>query len=155
MTIPDWTEAHNNATHWDEIADCLCDAGGWWHKNQYAPVSNVAWGTDRYTPRPVEPTTTAWNGTGQPPVGTECEAEDVDHGWILAIVMAHDNIDDVAVCKTFYGYDGYSNFRPIRTQAQIERQELEDFIESAIAAGLKPKGIVNGIIEKGYRLVKE
>ena len=65
-----------------------------------------------------------WDGSDLPPVGTECEVEDFRHGWILATVIAHDNIDGVAVCKTFYGYDGYSNFRPIRTRAQTEREEL-------------------------------
>ena len=53
MTMPDWTEAPNEATHWDTLGDCFCDAGGWWHKYQYAPVANIAWGTDRYTPRHV------------------------------------------------------------------------------------------------------
>jgi hypothetical protein len=46
-------------------------------------------------------------------------------------------------------------FREVQTEAQRELAALEDFIEKAISAGLKPKGIVSGIIEKGYRLVKE
>jgi len=52
MSNPDWTEAPDQATHWDEIADVFCSVNGWWHKNQYVPVENKDWGTDRYTPRP-------------------------------------------------------------------------------------------------------
>jgi len=52
MSNPDWTEAPDQATHWDEIADVFCNVNGWWHKNQYVPVENKQWGTDRYTPRP-------------------------------------------------------------------------------------------------------
>ena len=54
MIKPDWTKAPDQSTHWDELAYVFCDAGGWWHKNQYAPVENKDWGTDRYIPRPVE-----------------------------------------------------------------------------------------------------
>ena len=67
-----------------------------------------------------------WNGSDpiMPPVGTECEAEDVDHGWIRVRVIAHDDSEGVAVCKTVYGYDGYSKLRPARTQAQRDRDDL-------------------------------
>ena len=137
MIIPNWKNAPNGATHFDKQVELFCQRGWWWSENQkWTPSVNDSWGTDRYTPRPVEPETTAWDGTGRPPVGAECETEDFRHGWILAIVMAHDNIDDVAVCKTFYGYDGYSNFRPIRTQAQREREEL---IEKALAMDCHPR----------------
>ena len=54
MSNPDWTEAPDQATHYDCNADVFCTVDGWWHKNQYVPVENKDWGTDRYTPRPVE-----------------------------------------------------------------------------------------------------
>ena len=66
-----------------------------------------------------------------PPVGTECEVDDVDHGWISATVIGHDDTEGVAVCKTLYGYDGYGKFRPLRTQAQRERDEVVDFAARA------------------------
>jgi len=65
-----------------------------------------------------------WDGTGLPPVGTECEANDVGHGWISATVIAHDEDEGVAVCKTDYGYDGYGELRPLRTPEQRERQSV-------------------------------
>jgi len=71
MSNPDWTEAPDQATHYDCIADVFCTVDGWWHKNQYVPVENKDWGTDRYTPRPVESATTTWDGTGLPPVGSD------------------------------------------------------------------------------------
>ena len=61
---------------------------------------------------------------GLPPVGTECEANDVGHGWISATVIAHDEDEGVAVCKTDYGYDGYGELRPLRTPEQRERQSV-------------------------------
>ena len=71
-----------------------------------------------------------WNDS-LPPVGAECEAYDVDQGWISAIVIWRDDAEGVVVCKTLYGYDGYSNFRPIRTPEQRERDEV---ISAAIEA---------------------
>ena len=53
MRNPDWTEAPDQATHYDRIADLFCTVNGWWHKNEYVPVENKDWGTDRYTPRPT------------------------------------------------------------------------------------------------------
>ena len=76
--------------------------------------------------RPAE-----WPGNDLPPVGTECEVEDVDQGWISATVIGHDDTEGVAVCKTLYGYDGYGKFRPLRTQAQREREEAIDFAARA------------------------
>ena len=61
---------------------------------------------------------------GLPPVGVECEANDVDHGWISATVIAYDEDEGVAVCKTVYGYDGYGELRPLRTPEQRERQSV-------------------------------
>ena len=153
MTMPDWTEANDQATHWDTTADVFCTINGWWScKGKfYAMPCQMAWGSDRYTPRPVGPATTTWDGTGRPPVGTECEAEDAEHGWILAIVIAHDDAERVAVCKTFYGYDGYSNFRPIRTQAQTDRTQLLTALNQL--RGETDMGIVADVILSiGFRL---
>ena len=95
MSNPDWTEAPDQATHYDCNADVFCTADGWWHKNQYVPVENKDWGTDRYTPRPVEPAATAWDGTGLPPRGSHIVSKGLGN-----------------------------EFRPIRTRAQIEREEV-------------------------------
>jgi len=57
MTMPDWTEAPEEATHWDEIADVWCNLNGWWHNGIFQTLrKKTDWGTDRYTPRPVAQT---------------------------------------------------------------------------------------------------
>ena len=130
MSNPDWTEAPEGATHWDCIADVFCTVDGWWHKNQYVPVKNNNWGTDRYTPRSAESATTTWNGTGFPPVGTKCE------GVWLEVPDGGDRVFEVVIVKGYYKKQVWFcttsgedithltknvDFRPIRTQAQIER----------------------------------
>jgi hypothetical protein len=169
MSKPDWTEAPTEATHWDEIADVFCNVNGWWcqsrltfwHKNQYVLAENKDWGTDRYTPRPVEPATTAWNGTGFPPVGTKCE------GVWLEVPDGGDRDFEGVIIKGYYKKQVWFcttngedithltenvDFRPIRTQAQIDREELEDLLTKANASGLTVKGLASCIIARGYRL---
>ena len=85
MTMPDWTKSHNNATHWDELADVFCNVNGWFHDGTFYGEKNARWGTDRYTPRPVEPASTPWDGTGLPPVGTKCEVNQCDE-WVEATI---------------------------------------------------------------------
>ena len=143
MSNPDWTEAPEGATHWDCIADVFCTVDGWWHKNQYVPVKNNNWGTDRYTPRSAESATTTWNGTGFPPVGTKCE------GVWLEVPDGGDRVFEVVIVVIVKGYykkqvwfcttSGEDiahltknvDFRPIRTQAQIKREEATDFAARA------------------------
>jgi len=60
MTMPDWTKSHNNATHWDELADVFCNVNGWFHDGTFYGEKNARWGTDRYTPRPVDPVAPDW-----------------------------------------------------------------------------------------------
>ena len=121
------------------------------------PVENKDWGTDRYTPRPVEPATTAWDGTGLPPVGLECECDWRGWGqWNRAIVKFVGDLVMIVQCegaeRVIYVEDGRGAFRPLRTQAQIEREELEDLLTSAIVLNFSVKTMVSCIIERGYRL---
>ena len=80
MSKPDWTEAPEGATHYDCNADVFCTVEGWWHKNQYVPVENKDWGTDRYTPRPVE----AWF----PIVGERCQVIELPGIYIECEILA-------------------------------------------------------------------
>ena len=127
MSNPDWTEAPDQATHYDCIADVFCTVDGWWHKNQYVPVENKDWGTDRYTPRPVE----AWF----PIVGERCQVIEFPCIYIeceiLGIyieceILANRCGDYIYYVpeKHAYGMLAAGAFRPIRTQAQIEREGL-------------------------------
>ena len=55
MTMPDWTEAPTEATHYDCNADVFCTVDGWWScaGEYYQMPYQMAWGGNRYTPRPV------------------------------------------------------------------------------------------------------
>ena len=100
----------------------------------------MAWGSERYTPRPVEPAPTAWDGTGFPPVGTECEAvwlEAPDGGGrdFERVIIKGYYKKQVWFCTTS-GEDithltENVDFRPTRTQAQREREEAIDFAARA------------------------
>jgi len=166
MSNPDWTEAPDQATHYDCIADVFCTVDGWWHKNQYVPVENNNWGTDRYTPRPAESATTTWDGTGLPPVGSDqtvfvpvtaisgVGALNSDSRWE---VVAHRG-DSVVVCIDEYGRREYrasmvpARFcRHIPTQAQIDRTQLVKTLNQL--RGETDVGVIaDSILELGFRI---
>ena len=157
MSKPDWTEAPDQATHYDCGADVFCTVDGWWHKNQYVPVENKDWGTDRYTPRPVESATTTWDGTGLPPVGMECEAVIVAHKPRTVCFVGIKSSGSVVI----EGVDGelksyhrsQVNFRPIRTQTQIDRAQLIKTLTQL--RGETNNGVIaDAIIEMGFRITK-
>jgi len=135
MSKPDWTEAPDQATHYDCSADVFCTVDGYWScKGKYYHMPfQTAWGSERYTPRPVESATTAWDGTGLPPVGTKCECLFND-GWVKVVVLSV-NGDEARVRRPRGSHivsKGLGNeFRPIRTQAQREREEATDFAARA------------------------
>ena len=130
MSNPDWTEAPTEATHYDCNADVFCTVDGWWSckGKYYAMPYQMAWGSYRYTPRPVEPASTAWNGIGWPPVGTVCEVIFSDR-WVRATIEHLFTWKGETECifKTEEDWDFSSCldcFRPIRTHAHIERETL-------------------------------
>jgi hypothetical protein len=102
----------------------------------------------------------AWDGIGWPPIGKECIfISDDDRECIVVPVAYFENSVVFAAGDDYhFSYDGCCNlacFRALPSKKEKdEREDLENFVELAIASGLKPKGIVNGMIEKGYRLVK-
>ena len=138
MSNPDWTEAPEGATHWDTRGAVWCKHLHFWYYgrwNHEGAIHDLA--EDRYTPRPTEPAPTAWptawNGTGFPPVGTKCE------GVWLEVPNGGDRVVEVVIVKGYYKKQVWFcttsgediahltknvDFRPIRTQAQIEREEL-------------------------------
>ena len=93
MSKPDWTQAHNNATHWDNEADVFCNVGGWFDEiRHYEYVNQDDWGTDRYTPRPVDPPASDWVD-GWPPVGWQGECRwgsSVD--WYRCMIIPDINV---------------------------------------------------------------
>ena len=124
------------------------------------------WNTPRYTPRPVEPAPTAWNGTGFPPVGAECEVvwlELPDGGgrdFEPALIKGYfDALPGRQVWfSTGEGEDfvhllANVDFRPIRTQAQIERTQLIKTLNQL--RGETDMGVIaDSILELGFRITK-
>lgn len=86
--------------------------------------------------RPAKPEPKEWDGEGLPPVGCECEIN--PHGeWFQAIVHGYGKNKFLAEISSFQtdsdgdvinGEHAYwtasTKFRPIRTQAEREREEL-------------------------------
>ena len=146
MSNPDWTEAPEGATHWDTRGAVWCKHLHFWcygRWNHEGAIHDLA--EDRYTPRPTEPATTAWDGTGFPPVGTVCEAV-----WLEVPDGGHRDFEGVII-KGYYKKQVWFcttsgedithltesvDFRPIRTQAQRER---EDAVEKALAMDCHPR----------------
>ena len=132
------------------------------------PVENKDWGTDRYTPRPVESATTTWDGTGLPPVGSDqtvfvpvtaisgVGALNSDSRWE---VVAHRG-DSVVVCIDEYGRREYRASmvparycRHIPTQAQIDRTQLVKTLNQL--RGETDVGVIaDSILELGFRIIK-
>ena len=136
MSNPDWTEAPDDATHWDIRGAVWCKRLYFWcygRWNYMGEIHDLA--EDRYIPRPVEPATTAWDGTGFPPVGTVCEVNFCDV-WVRATIehLLTWKGETECIFKTEEDWDFSSCldcFRPIRTQAQREREEATDFAARA------------------------
>ena len=136
MSKPDWTEAPEGATHWDTRGAVWCKHLCFWYYGRWNYEVEIHDLTkDRHTPRPVEPATTAWDGTGLPPVGTECE---VVIGALKPRTVCFVGIKSSGsvVIETVDGelksyHRSQVNFRPVRTQAQRERDEFVDFAARA------------------------
>ena len=133
MTIPDWTQAPAEATHYDCNADVFCTVDGWFYDGTFYCEKNVGWHGNRYTPRPVEPAGTEWILTGRPPVGKKCEAvwlEMPDGGdrdfhrvmikgyWKDKVWFSSESGED------FTHLVAYVDFRPISNRAKIDRSQL-------------------------------
>jgi len=156
---PEGAEAFINEefTMWLGSIEFSFDDGEWVKECISLPLSKYVM-AENFTVimRPEAPE--EWDGTGLPPVGTECEANDVDHGWISATVIAHDEDEGVAVCKTVYGYDGYGELRPIRTPEQREQESLALSIQNAFEGitrirfhDEKALAIAGILMDQGYR----
>ena len=138
--------APEGATHWDTMVGVFCNTDGWWNDELfYRDKFQEEWGTDRYTPRPVEPAASEWDGTGLPPVGVECEylTAPREGQWNFAPVwencvvkyasengafLLDGNRDEIFMDSADYDIQ----FRPIRTPEQREQEALALSIQNAM-----------------------
>lgn len=106
------------------------------------------WMPKELIPRPAKPEPKGWDGEGLPPVGFECEVDinmiqisvvGSPSGWRWCEVLAHR--DECAIVwvpseNLATKVCNRAAFRPIRTQAEREREELASLIEKhQMAAG--------------------
>ncbi len=167
-----WKGAPEGATHWGNGEGGYVEA--WYRKfgdDWFFTTKNNEWhwvytemSREReiyLVPRPAPP----WSGDGLPPVGTVCEIKRASFpSWekvkILCIgvhrVFFHD--DQGTEQSRFYRE---MEFRPIRTQAQIESEGRDAAIDEmsgwAGVTGLdmdRERRILGRLYDAGYRLVK-
>ena len=136
MSKPDWTEAPEGATHWDTRGAVWCKHLCFWYYGRWNYEVEIHDLTkDRHTPRPVEPATTAWDGTGLPPVGMECEvviaAQKPRTVCFVGIKSSGSVVIETVDGELKSYHRSQVNFRPVRTQAQRERDEFVDFAARA------------------------
>lgn len=99
-----------------------------------------------------------WNGEGLPPVGCECEMTSDDGKWVLVEIIAvhigfahgwHDS------ARAVYYSDDASDFRPVKTQEQKDREAFIDRVMTGISIDVKHATIAHNIAEQlfdaGYK----
>ena len=127
------------------------DKGGW-SLDQYIESGDKCW---KLFEKPEAQKTQEWDGTGLPPVGTECE---VVIGALKPRTVCFVGIKSSGsvVIETVDGeFKSYHrsqvNFRPIPTQAQIDRTQLVKTLNQL--RGETDVGVIaDAIIELGFTL---
>ena len=136
MSIPDWTEAPDDATHWDTWCDIFCKDRGYWFSDGSFMIDGdqTDWGTDRYIGRP-----TGLDGEGYPPIGWHgqvtwgCKVR-----WIECVMLSGDAVavggeGDWSIelfCKQMA-----PRFKPLPTKEEWARDEIIDCASKAIEMG--------------------
>jgi len=160
-TVPDWTKSPKGATRYDHNADIFCNADGWWDNSgkYWAMPQNLSMEYDRYTGRTRHPAPLDWIN-GWPPVGWQGELKwGGCTGLFACVVLPGQNValqgsaGNWNVVSDLKEYD--FEFREVQNEEDAEREYLEVLVAGAIWEGLTSREIVNCIIEKGYRRVKE
>jgi len=147
MSKPDWTEAPDDATHWDALGGCFCNEQGWWIDEKYITTNHLYWGDRHYIPRPVE----AWF----PIVGERCQVIELPGIYIECEILANRCGDYIYYVpeKHTYGMLAAGAFRPIRTQAKTDRTQLVTALNQL--RGETDMGVIaDAIIEMGFRITK-
>lgn len=135
----DWSKAPQWADR--VLAMGMAGAWAWANEHQYQYIGKInkeiflyeeenTWNLSDGELVEMRHSVETWTGTGLPPVGTVCEAQNKDgNAWEECEVIAHSEISigDVVVFKVGdkITYSSPRYFRPIRTQAQIEAEERE------------------------------
>lgn len=113
------------------------------------------------TPQMYAPINPAWSGEGLPPVGLECEwHSDSQTGWQVVKVLAYSGQDAwikvKGKCPKTVGNP--ANFRPIRTNEQIESESRKDFLARVhkiyMEGAADHRGGIMALYDAGLRFVE-
>lgn len=130
----DWSKAPEGATHWvQDLTPEMGDKYSGWAKfdgRVYNAFGGGFWVAETtafaFIPRPAE--STAWGGTGLPPVGTMCEV-DTAAGRQQGTVVAHVTRDGARKAVVQGDDDWWSaaewDLYPIRTPEQLAAEARE------------------------------
>jgi hypothetical protein len=111
---------------------------------------------DYIMPKPTKPAAQEWDGEGLPPVGCECEVKGAVENWCKCKIVAHHKSRAVFFCDHWAHESDYdalpaSNFRPIRSQEQREREEIINAAVKVIDVKFgSPRSIYVGYCESLY-----
>ena len=128
----DWSKAPEDATHKDPDTDCFYKlVKDVWHlicgdgeSVVSASLYNGETKPSDLIERPKKQG--AWDGSGKPPIGIECEVRCNDV-WSICKTLAYHQVSDTAVAVHFL--DGSNSlfwcatFRPIKTAEQVAEEE--------------------------------
>lgn len=171
MSEIDWSKAPEGATHWvggDEPWHKHIDEISWyWQESEqrWRPLSICAEDVeDEYRRTIVKRPLEQWTGAGLPPIGAVCEFYWGGNDWRVCTVFAHKpnangKIDVLVDLDGDWSFGTREHdFRPIRTQEQIEAEEREAFAHKLVEEmGKSPTGYPNAmnqarkIYDLGYR----
>lgn len=100
-----------------------------------------------------------WNGYGMPPVGAECQMLNSTANWtrvkILGIVDGH-AIGFSLAEKRAYSSNLIRDFYPLKTESQLDREELEELVFQASGIRSRDGGkasasdVAEALIKAGY-----
>jgi hypothetical protein len=171
MSDIDWSKAPEGATHYNIITRMFYMLTGGesflWNYDEWA---DSAWTTSevkessKFIPRPTKPAAPEWEGK-LPPAGIECQAWDyVTHQWTKCKTLDAKTMSGEMACatieekghfgKVFWGL----KFRPIRTQAERDREDLAECVAKTATLTLgkvmeewQYDAIADAILSAGWR----
>ena len=130
----DWSKAPEYATHKDPDTDCFYRlVKDVWHLIYADGESCVSASLYNGETKPSDlierpKKQEAWDGSGKPPIGIECEVRCNDV-WSICKTLAYHQVSDTAVAVHFL--DGSNSlfwcatFRPIKTAEQLAEEEIQ------------------------------
>lgn len=174
----DWSKAPEDATYYspgtDDYSSCWVkwvgsELHGWLVRFDTSWSRLVAQEKDHHqismhVERPKKQE--AWNGSGKPPIGIECEVRCNDV-WNICKTLAYHQVSDTAVAVHFL--DGSNSlfwcgtFRPIKTAEQLAEEEKkqaiddmqriyeESMLDYSSRLGHASRPAIKALYEAGYR----